>query len=190
MKKFEEFFRGISERLFHERGFASEQDAKEKDTPNFETVEGVTPQQIEAQEFLKQFTNIFNNGNTLYIGKPVFISPLNKNGEVAESAEERRVFPVMFTHVDNDAYCGKFDDKYYRFFGSDGSLQIYYFGKDEENNLQTTSISVNQDGNCIESCCTGEGNHLVERYQDMAHFVDTQLKFSDQSSEFCDSFEQ
>jgi len=176
MKKFEEIFKGISERFFKERGFGFSQEEKSKSMPEFETVDGVTPQQIEALEFLKQYTELMKNDHQIYLGRPVFISPLNKDGEIAESADERSQMPILFTHVDNDAYCGKFGDKYYRYFDSDQSLQVFYFGKNEDNVLQTTSISVNQEGHTLERCCTGKENNVVDTYQQMAEMVDMRAR--------------
>ena len=142
--------------------------------PKFETIKEITPRQIEAKAFYEQFTAYVNNGHNLYISTPVFVSPLNKNGEIAKNDAEKVESVVNFTHKENDAICGKFNDKYYRYFNTDNSMQIYYF-QNKEDELVTTSISVQQNGDCIENVCVGENNSLVDSYQRMAHAVDIRI---------------
>lgn len=147
---------------------------------HFELVEGITPEQIEAKEFHKQFTEFINGGHNLYLSNLKFISPLNKQGQPAKDDSKKNESVVSFTHMENEAICGKYDNKYYRYFETDQSMQVYYF-EEKDDTLQTTSISVNQNGDCIEHVCSGENNQIVETYQRMANAVDLRINLINNS---------
>lgn len=191
MKLFEKLLKSIkasNENTNNE--ISSENIIKKNTTSKFQSIKEVTPEQIEAQEFYKQFTEHINEGHNLYLSTPIFISPLNKNGEIANNDKERVESVVRFTHEENDAICGKFDNKYYRFFEADKSLHIYYF-ENKEDELQTITISVNQNGNCIEHICHGENNSLIDNYQRMANDVDIRIHLADNAEiHFDDAQEQ
>lgn len=67
-------------------------------------------------------------------------------------------------------------------------MQVFYFGKNEDNVLQTTSISVNQEGHTLERCCAGKENDVVDTYQQMAEMVDMRARLVEGT--FFDSQEQ
>ena len=69
-------------------------------------------------------------------------------------------------------------------------MHIYYFENNNDDELQTTSISINENGDCIEHVCNGENNFLVDCYQKMADAIDIRIRLADNTEIHFDDTQQ